>query len=82
MKSVVNKFDGIRVKYLDLETTEACPLRCEQCYKDSGGSEELSPHVIYDLVETPDYIDTVAITGAEPSVAVPRLENVYNSAHF
>jgi radical SAM protein with 4Fe4S-binding SPASM domain len=58
------------LRYLELQITDACNLRCRHCYIDSTGSRELSLEQIRDLLQ--EFVELqglrVLITGGEPLV--------------
>jgi radical SAM protein with 4Fe4S-binding SPASM domain len=56
------------LRYLELQITNKCNLRCRHCYIGNGGADELSLKSIGDILKEFEYMQglRVLITGGEP----------------
>lgn len=68
--NVTGDYDLVIPLHISIEVTNACPLRCEHCYKDSGNSlgKELSLKELIKIIDILSHagVRRAFITGGEP----------------
>jgi radical SAM protein with 4Fe4S-binding SPASM domain len=67
-RPVLNQSPKPSLRYLELQITDACNLRCRHCYIDDSGGSELAPSQVRDLLVEFEGMQglRVLITGGEP----------------
>lgn len=70
---------GIIYRHLLIEMTRRCNLRCRHCCKGDAENVDISPDVIKSLFSGVKHIDTLELTGGEPTLNVEGMRLILNA---
>lgn len=66
----------MHIKYLSLEITRMCNLKCEHCLRGDSRHESMSHWTINNIFEDVHEIDHILLSGGEPLLAINQIRNI------
>ena len=68
----------LRIQNLALIVTERCNLDCGHCLRGGCSDKCMSDNVIKATLDQFDFIGNLTICGGEPTLALDRVEKIFN----
>lgn len=66
----------MHIKYLSLEITRKCNLKCEHCLRGDSRNESMSNQTISNVFKDVKEIDQILLSGGEPLLAIDQIRDV------
>lgn len=73
---------NLNIDNLIIEVTRKCNLKCEHCLRGESQRKTISDQHIYKMLQLFDSVNTLCITGGEPTLAMDSLKQIVHCIRY